>query len=501
MITFDAFKHLASTYNVIPLERIVPADLHTPVSIYLTLREGAECSFLLESVETNEQVGRYSFAGANPSILVVSRGSRVDVTRHRDVQTEGGEVVSVLQRLLSEFKQAPLTDPGSFSGGFLGYLSYDSLAVMESVSLPPADSSSKPDAMFGLFHSFVRLDHRRHTLTVVQNIVVDPERSLQVQYDEGRRLLDILVMRLGRIPLAPNSFVCDSSSLRETTSRDAYCEMVRKAKHHIVEGDVFQVVLSRRTTLQYRGDPFPVYRALRIINPSPYLFYLQFGEIQLIGSSPEVLVRVDDGIVEVLPIAGTRRRGESEEEDRSLEAELLVDEKEQAEHTMLIDLGRNDVGRVSELGSVQVPVQARVDRFSHVMHMVSEVRGTLKSGCSTLDVLVSCSPAGTVSGAPKKRAMEIISELEGVRRGVYAGAVGYLGLNGSLDTCIAIRTIVCSAAGLEIQTGAGIVAESDPDREFEETENKARALLLAVEMAAKGLQSDDVQKILEERRR
>ena len=500
MISFEAFKQLASAYTVIPLERIVPADLHTPVSIYLALREGAECSFLLESVETNEQVGRYSFAGANPSILVVSKNSGVEVTRRGDTQTESGDIVSVLRKLLSEFKQAPLTDPTGFSGGFLGYLSYDALAALESVPLPPEDASSKPDAIFGLFHSFVQLDHRRHTLTVVQNIVVKPERSLQEQYDEGKRQLDILVMRLSRIPLAPNSFACDFSSLREATSRDAYCDMVRKAKHHIVEGDVFQVVLSRKATLQYRGDPFPVYRALRIINPSPYLFYLQFGEIQLIGSSPEVLVRVDKDIVKVLPIAGTRRRGESEEEDRSLEAELLADEKERAEHTMLIDLGRNDVGRVSELGSVRVPVQARVDRYSHVMHMVSEVRGKLKGDCSTLDVLVSCSPAGTVSGAPKKRAMEIISDLEGVRRGVYAGAVGYLGLNGSLDTCIAIRTIVCSAAGLEIQTGAGIVADSDPDREFEETESKARALRLAVEMAAKGLQSDDVQKILEERR-
>ena len=500
MISIEAFKRLASTFTVIPLERIVPADLHTPVSIYLALREGADHSFLLESVETNEQVGRYSFAGANPSILAVSRGSIVEVSRHGDVRKESGDVVSVLQTLLHEFKQAPLTDPGGFSGGFLGYLSYDALAAIESVALPPADPSSKPDAIFGLFHSFVRLDHRRHTLTVVQNVVVTPGRSLQEQYDEGKRQLDILVMRLGRIPPAPNSFSCEFSSSRETTSRETYCEMVRKAKYHIVEGDVFQVVLSRRTTIQYRGDPFSVYRALRIINPSPYLFYLQFGEIQLIGSSPEVLVRVDEGTVEVLPIAGTRRRGESDEEDRLLEAELLADEKERAEHTMLIDLGRNDVGRVSELGSVRVPVQARVDRYSHVMHMVSEVRGKLKSGCSTLDALVACCPAGTVSGAPKKRAMEIISELEGIRRGVYAGAVGYLGLNGSLDTCIAIRTIVCSRAGLEIQTGAGIVADSDPNREFEETENKARALRLAVEMAMKGLQSDDVQRILEERR-
>jgi anthranilate synthase component I len=500
MISFAQFEQLASTYSVIALERTIPADLHTPVSIYLALREGANHSFLLESVETNEQIGRYSFGGANPSILVVSKGSRIEVTRNGIVHAETGDVVTVLQKLLSEFKQAPLADPSGFSGGFLGYLSYDSLAAIESIALPPEGPSSKPDAIFGLFHSFVRLDHRRHTLTAVHNVVLESHRSFQEQYNEGKHRLDALIQQLSKIPPAPDTFACDFSSLRESNSRDTYCEMVRKAKHYIIEGDIFQVVLSRRTTFQYAGDPFPVYRALRIINPSPYLFYLHFDEIRLIGSSPEVLVRVNDKIVEVLPIAGTRRRGNSEEEDRVLEAELLADEKERAEHAMLIDLGRNDVGRVSEFGSVRVPVQSRVDRFSHVMHMVSEVRGTLKSGCSSLDALVACCPAGTVSGAPKIRAMEIISELEGVRRGVYAGAVGYLGLNGSVDTCIAIRTMICSPAGLEIQAGAGIVADSVPEREFEETENKARALRLAVDMAAKGLQSDDFQRMLEERR-
>lgn len=501
MITFEEFERLASTYSVVPLERVVPADLHTPVTMYLALREGSDRSFLLESAEINEQRGRYSFAGANPLIFIVSKDRRVETTRNGIVHTEIGDVVTVLRKLQNEFRQAPLVDPGGFPGGFLGYLSYDSLTALESIALPPEDELSKPDAMFGLFHSIARLDHRHHTLTVIHNVVLEARRSLRDQYEEGRRHLGTLVMRLNKIPPPPANFAFEPSSLRESTTRESFCEMVRTAKRHIIEGDIFQVVLSRRITFQYRGDPFSIYRALRIINPSPYLFYLQFGVMRLVGSSPEVLVRVANGTVEVLPIAGTRRRGLSEEEDQALEAELLADEKEQAEHSMLIDLGRNDVGRISKLGSVRVPVQARVDRYSHVMHMVSEVRGQLKEGCSSLDALVACSPAGTVSGAPKIRAMEIISELEGIRRGIYAGAVGYLGLDGSLDTCIAIRTIVCSPSGMEIQAGAGIVAASDPDLEHEETENKARALRLAVEMAAMGLQSDGVQTILEEQHR
>jgi anthranilate synthase component 1 len=284
-----------------------------------------------------------------------------------------------------------------------------------------------------------------------------------------------------------NSFQCTLASVPHGADHEAFCSSVRRAKEYIREGDIFQVVLSRRIQVPFSGDPFPVYRALRIINPSPYLYYINYGSVKLIGSSPEVLVRVQDRVVGVMPIAGTRKRGKTEEEDKHLEEELLRDEKEAAEHVMLVDLGRNDIGRVSEYGSVHVPVFKRLKRFSHVMHLVSEVQGKLKTNTTSIDALRACFPAGTVSGAPKVRAMEIINELEPVRRGIYAGAVGYLGFDGALDTCIAIRTIVATNGTLTIQAGAGIVADSIPELEYKETVNKAQALLDALVIASNGL--------------
>ena len=284
-----------------------------------------------------------------------------------------------------------------------------------------------------------------------------------------------------------NSFECNLASLQHGADHDAFCSSVKRAKEYIHEGDIFQVVLSRRVQVSFSGNPFPIYRALRIINPSPYLFYINYDSVKLIGSSPEVLVRVQDRTVGVMPIAGTRRRGKNEQEDKRLEEELLHDEKEVAEHVMLVDLGRNDVGRVSEYGTVHVPVFKHLKRFSHVMHLVSEVQGKLKGSANSVDALRACFPAGTVSGAPKVRAMEIINELEPVRRGIYAGAVGYLGFDGALDTCIAIRTIVATNGTMTIQAGAGIVADSVPELEYKETVNKAQALLEALTIASNGL--------------
>jgi anthranilate synthase component 1 len=318
---------------------------------------------------------------------------------------------------------------------------------------------------------------------------LDGKRPLDEAYNEGRKALDAMELKFLRSVPTSQSFACDMSAPVESTDQDGYCAAVARAKNYITEGDIFQVVLSRRVSFPFSGDLFAVYRALRMINPSPYLFYIDFGETQLAGSSPEVLVRVAGGTVEVLPIAGTRPRGKTEEEDEQMEEELLHDEKELAEHVMLVDLGRNDVGRISRFGSVHVPVFKRVERYSHVMHIVSEVRGTLKEGSGALDALKACFPAGTVSGAPKVRAMQIINELEPASRGVYAGAVGYLGFNGSLDTCIAIRTIVGHRGTLSIQAGAGIVADSIPENEYRETLNKSRALLEAVSGAAGGLKT------------
>jgi anthranilate synthase component 1 len=295
------------------------------------------------------------------------------------------------------------------------------------------------------------------------------------------------MLRLRRSAAPARAFSCSLPHEESPLDKTSFCQAVTRAKKYILEGDIFQVVLSRRSELTFAGDLFAVYRALRVINPSPYLFYIDFGASKMAGSSPEVLVRVRNSTVEVFPIAGTRRRGGTEEEDERLAAELLRDEKELAEHIMLVDLGRNDVGRIAEFGSVQVPVLKRVERYSHVMHLVSEVRGSLKAGCNALDALMACFPAGTVSGAPKVRAMEIIHELEPCPRGAYAGAVGYLGLNGALDTCIAIRTIIAHHDRMRIQAGAGIVADSVPEQEFQETVNKAQALLDAVRLAASGL--------------
>jgi anthranilate synthase component 1 len=323
----------------------------------------------------------------------------------------------------------------------------------------------------------------------MHNVLVDESRSVEEQYKEGKQKLASLILRLGIQSRTENTFVCDPTSMKSDTDKDTFCESVRRAKEYIHEGDIFQVVLSRRMHIPFSGDPFPIYRALRIINPSPYLFYLDFEEVQLIGSSPEVLVRVQGRIVSVMPIAGTCKRGANEQEDKQLEENLMADEKEAAEHVMLVDLGRNDVGRVSEYGSVHVPVFKRLKRFSHVIHMVSEVQGTLKADAGSVDALRACFPAGTVSGAPKVRAMEIINELEPVRRGIYAGAVGYLGFDGTLDTCIAIRTIIAANGDLSIQAGAGIVADSEPEREFLETENKAQALLTSLTIASEDLQN------------
>ncbi len=486
MITLNEFAALARTSNVIPLVSTMLADMHTPVSAYLALREGAEASFLFESVEPNERIGRHSFLGVRPLLMVRCRGDQVQVIEGKKVEERSGNVFDILAEYSGKFRQAATQETSGFLGGFVGYVGYDNVRFLEAIPIRRDEADAEEDAVFGLFTSVVRFDHQQHLMTVVHNVVIDEGRPLERQYEEGKTALEALLLRLRKSAVATLNFQCDPEARREGTPPEAFCAAVRRAKQYILEGDIFQVVLSRRTVLEYTGDLFAVYRALRVINPSPYLFYVDFGAIKLAGSSPEVLVRAHDGQVEVLPIAGTRPRGATEEEDVALEKELLADAKEVAEHIMLVDLGRNDVGRISEYGSVEVPVLKRVERYSHVMHLVSEVRGKLRKDAGALGALKACFPAGTVSGAPKVRAMEIIQELEGARRGIYAGAVGYLAFNGTLDTCIAIRTIVARRNELWVQAGAGIVADSIPEKEYEETGNKARALLEAVRVAAGG---------------
>jgi anthranilate synthase component 1 len=487
MMTREEFKKLAQTYSVVPLVETMLADLHTPVSIYLTLCSNDSHSFLLESVEPDERIGRFSFVGTDPRMVLSAKGDTIEIESGGKKEQRHGKILDMLDEFSRTYHSAAPHEQEGFTGGFLGYFGYDRIQEIENIPLRSRGGDEAPDAMFGLFRSIVKYDHLQQLLIVTHNILVEKQHSLDDQYEEGIKILSALLRQLGKPPVVENSFTCDLDSVQHDADRDAYCSSVRHAQEHIHDGDIFQVVLSRRVQVPFSGDPFPVYRALRIINPSPYLFYINFGSVKLIGSSPEVLVRVQDRTVAVMPIAGTRKRGKTEQDDKLLEKELLSDEKETAEHVMLVDLGRNDIGRVSEYGTVHVPVFKRLKRFSHVMHLVSEVQGTLKADTKSVDALRACFPAGTVSGAPKVRAMEIISELEPVRRGIYAGAVGYLGFDGALDMCIAIRTIVAVSGMLTIQAGAGIVADSVPELEYKETVNKAQALLDALAVASDGL--------------
>jgi anthranilate synthase component 1 len=489
MITLEEFTHLAKTSNVVPLVRSRLADLHTPVSAYLALREPGKGSFLFETVERDEKIGRFSFVGVDPIQMIRARRGTVYVSGPAGRSTAAGDIFDTLAAESGRFRQADVPGMEGFLGGFVGYIGYPAVARLERLDLHEPSPGEEDEAVFGLFGSVLRFDHRRQIVLLVHNVLIDGKGSLVEAYNEGRKALDAMELKFLRSAPSSHPFSCDMSAPVGSTDEEEYCAAVAKAKNYITEGDIFQVVLSRRVSFPFSGDLFAVYRALRMINPSPYLFYIDFGETQLAGSSPEVLVRVAGGTVEVLPIAGTRPRGETEEEDEQMEAELLHDEKELAEHVMLVDLGRNDVGRISRFGSVHVPVFKRVERYSHVMHIVSEVRGTLVEGSGPLEALKACFPAGTVSGAPKVRAMQIINELEPVSRGVYAGAVGYLAFNGSLDTCIAIRTIVGHRGTLSIQAGAGIVSDSIPANEYRETLNKSRALLEAVRGAADGLKT------------
>jgi len=485
MISFEEFEQLARQYNAIPLVRTTLADLHTPVSAFLGLHEGGRPAFLFESVEPDEKIGRYSFVGVDPSVILRARGDHVEVTERDARSRVEGNIFDLLSSYAGRFRQ-PAIERG-FLGGFVGYLGYPAVARLERLALRPPDVEEEDESVFGLFESLLRFDHRRQMVMIIHNVMIAGTRPLREQYEEGKKVVDTLELKLRRSVVAPQNFSCQIPETGE--GDDSFCEAVEKAKRYIVEGDIFQVVLSRRVRFPYTGNLFPVYRALRMINPSPYLFYVDFGDTQMAGSSPEVLVRVIDGMVDVLPIAGTRPRGKDEEEDARFAMELLADRKEVAEHVMLVDLGRNDVGRISTYGSVRVPVFKRIERYSHVMHIVSEVRGELREGLTSLDALKACFPAGTVSGAPKVRAMEIINELETVSRGAYAGAVGYLGLNGALDTCIAIRTIIAHGGHISIQAGAGIVADSLPATEYQETVNKSTALLEAVRAAMTGLRT------------
>ena len=478
--SLEQFRELAQRGNLIPVARQILADMETPVSAFRKIDSG-NYAFLLESVEGGEQWGRYSFLGSNPSLVVRARGDRVEILRG-----EGSEILpdihdpfASLRWLLKDYRAVTVPGLPRFTGGLVGFLGYDAVRHLERLpSLTQADLEI-PEALFLLTDTLLIFDNVTHRITVVSNAIVRDQTPSEVEraYRESQQKIEAIIAALRRPMGAPAGSAGRSASEEpeSTFTRPRFCDAVRRAKEYIQAGDVIQVVLSQRLALRTGADPFDVYRALRIVNPSPYMYYLRLGELKIVGSSPEMLVRLEGDRIDLRPIAGTRPRGGTEEEDRGLAAELVADPKERAEHIMLVDLGRNDVGKVAQAGSVTVPTLMSVERYSHVMHLVSHVRGLAEPGRTAFDVLGACFPAGTVTGAPKVRAMEIIEELEPTRRGPYAGAVGYVSFTGNLDTCITIRTILFSRGMAFIQAGAGIVADSDPEREYEETMNKARA--------------------------
>lgn len=454
----------------VPVWREVVADLETPVSAFLKVHRDGPC-FLLESVEGGQRLARYSFIGTEPYRVVSTRCG------------EGADPLSGLSEAMSECEVARVPGLPRLCGGAVGYLSYEVAARFERLPMPAGDALGLPESYFMFVHTMLIYDHVTHSIKVLSH--VRPGGDVEGAYADAVARIDDLVARLRRPLGTPVSVerTAPSGPFRSNFTRPGFETAVANAKGLIAEGEAIQVVLSQRLSRPTSAAPFDIYRALRSINPSPYMFYLDCGGFQLVGASPEILVRVEDGRVMTRPLAGTRRRGGTPEEDIALERELRTDEKERAEHIMLVDLGRNDIGRVSEPGSVKVSELMEVERYSHVMHLVTHVEGTLRPELSALDALRACFPAGTVSGAPKVRAMEIIAGAEPDRRGPYAGAVGYLSYSGGMDMAITIRTIVTASGVAHAQSGCGIVYDSIPSAEFEETMNKARALLKAIDQA------------------
>lgn len=485
--SLDEFRILARDYTVVPVWREVLADLETPVSVFVKLVGDGE-GFLLESVEHGDRWGRFSFIGRDPAVSLVVRGNDVTCigSPPAGVPTDRG-ALAALEALMSHHTAPHFDDLPPFHGGVVGFLGYDVVREIEHLPNVPPDPIGWPDAVLSLTGHVTAFDHFRQRLFLIENVFLDSEATaadIDLAYEQAVVRIDAMVDELARpLPYLPSPPPADNLTelpkVKRSMSSEMYCEAVEVAKEYIVAGDVFQVVLAQRFELEDQCDPFDVYRVLRQINPSPYMYFLRHEEATLVGSSPEPLVQVIDGRVISRPIAGTRFRGRNDTHDDRMAAELMENPKERAEHVMLLDLARNDIGRVVEFGTEQVDSLMVLERYSHVMHLTSQTSGQLADGVSAVDVLKATFPAGTVSGAPKVRAMEIIDELEPVKRGPYAGAIGYLDFSGNLDTAIAIRTMLWRDGKASVQAGAGIVADSDAEMEDLECRNKAKALLMA----------------------
>ena len=494
--TLEEFREKAKTGNTIPVYRPILADMETPVSAFYKLMPD-NFAFLLESVEGGEKVARYSFLGSQPSVLFQSKGHKVTIeylAKGEKVSKEYEDPLTALEEVMHNYQPVNIEGLPQFHGGAVGYMSYDMVRFVEELPDDTEDELQLPDCFFMIAETILIFDHVNHQIKVVANAQIDGD--IDAAYTDAVGKIDALVEKLTTV--SEKIAIRNSSNytkthqksppdLQSNFTKPAYEDVVRRAKEYIAAGDIIQVVPSQRFSRAVSVDSFDVYRALRVVNPSPYMFYLKCNGFDIVGASPEMMVRVEDGLVQTRPIAGTLPRGKTDAEDREFEQKLLADPKERAEHVMLVDLGRNDLGKVSEYHTVEVTDLMIVERFSHVMHIVSHVIGRLRDNLSAFDVIRACLPAGTLSGAPKIRAMEIIDELEPTRRGPYGGAVGYFSFSGSADTAITIRTAVIKDGVAYVQAGGGVVADSVPENEYYETMNKARALLNAIEMAEQGL--------------
>ncbi len=483
--TLFEFKQMAKKGNLIPVYNEFLADMETPVSAYLKIRDKS-FSYLLESADGGKRWGRYSFIGFKPFLTAIAQGREMEIIEgsKKRVLKDIENPIYILRSLIKKLRPVTNKDLSPFQGGFVGYFNYDLIRKWEYLpGISPRDAKT-PESIFMFSSRLIIFDHLTHKIKLVSFAHLQKKDDLKKLYDQTCQEINETVETLKR-PLnsMTEKYPISSTGLNADFNKEDFEKSVLKAKDHIIAGDAIQIVLSQRFSGNVSGDDFVLYRNLRSINPSPYMFYLNFGEIKLIGSSPEILVRLTDEKIELRPIAGTRPRGNTSEEDLALEKELLADPKERAEHIMLVDLGRNDVGKAAAPGSVTVPRLMEVERYSHVMHIVSRVEGQLAQGKDSFDLFMATFPAGTVTGAPKIRAMEIISELEHTQRGPYAGAVGYFGFNGNMDFCITIRTITILGDELSIQVGAGIVYDSSPEGEYQETLRKADAMFKAVERA------------------
>ncbi|MFP8488276.1 anthranilate synthase component I [Gracilimonas sp. Q87] len=479
----EQFLELSKEYTAIPVYRRLLADVLTPVSLFMNIREGAEFPFLLESVEGGEQLARYSFIGRNPYQKLSFDGAKTTLETKDERKIVSSSYFEKLKELTTAYSEPTLPGLPRLKGGAVGFSAYDTFRQVEDLPNVPEDDLNLPEAIWAFYDEIYAFDHVKHQVVLIKTVFVEEEDNLEEAYQKAQQNLDEMEEAALNSNFKTRPFSIDTNSLTSNMEQEYFQKIVKKGKEYIYEGDIFQVVLSQRFEADMSGDPFMLYRALRMVNPSPYLFYLDFEDFQLVGSSPEVLVRVQEGETRVLPIAGTRPRGKTHEEDLAFEEDLKRDPKEVSEHIMLVDLGRNDLSRVCKPGTVKMERNQVIERYSHVMHIVSDVVGELQDNQTSVDALMQCFPAGTVSGAPKIRAMEIIDELEHTKRGIYAGAVGYFDFSGNMDTCIAIRTMVVTGNKAYIQAGAGIVADSDPVKEFEETQNKAGALIQALNVA------------------